>query len=115
MVRLSALTPEETRNGRVMSRQCMFGAALSHERRLALNLWDDLCPHIKGIEFAIATGEASPTLRWDGRLCTRATLWYIAASSCLGLLQGFLERRYASGTSRQGGSQGRRVSLGADL
>jgi polar amino acid transport system permease protein len=44
-----------------------------------------------------------------------ATLWYVAATSCLGLLQGFLERRYASGTEKQAGEPKRRVSLGADL
>jgi polar amino acid transport system permease protein len=44
-----------------------------------------------------------------------ATLWYVAATSCLGLLQGFLERRYASGTERRAGEPKRRVSLGADL
>ena len=44
-----------------------------------------------------------------------ATLWYVAATSCLGLLQGFLERHYASGTEKQAGEPKRRVSLGADL
>jgi polar amino acid transport system permease protein len=44
-----------------------------------------------------------------------ATLWYIAATTCLGLLQGFLERRYASGTERQAVEPKSRVSLGADL
>jgi hypothetical protein len=53
-VLLSALTPEGIRNGRVTSSQCMFGAALEHECRLGLNLWDDLCPAIGGIEFAVA-------------------------------------------------------------
>jgi polar amino acid transport system permease protein len=44
-----------------------------------------------------------------------ATLWYLAATSCLVLLQGVLERRYASGGSRQAGGERARVSLGADL
>ena len=44
-----------------------------------------------------------------------ATLWYVAATSCLGLLQRFLERRYASGAEKQAGEPKRRVSLGADL
>jgi polar amino acid transport system permease protein len=44
-----------------------------------------------------------------------ATLWYIAATTCLGLLQGFLERRYASGTAKQAGESKKRVSVRADL
>jgi Styrene monooxygenase A putative substrate binding domain len=68
VVLLSAQTPEEIRNGRVTSSQCMFGTALEHERRLDLNLWDDRCPAIEGIEFAVAAGDAQPQLRWDARL-----------------------------------------------
>src|SRR5580704_4848639 len=68
VVLLSAQTPEEIRNGRVTSSQCMFGTALEHERRLGLNLWDDLCPAIDGIEFAVAGGDAEPQMRWDARL-----------------------------------------------
>jgi polar amino acid transport system permease protein len=44
-----------------------------------------------------------------------ATLWYLAATTCLGLLQGCLERRYSSGTAKQAGESKKRVSLGADL
>lgn len=68
VVLLSAQTPEQIRNGRVMSSQCMFARALGHERRVGMNLWDDLCPRINGIEFAIATGGTSPSLRWAARL-----------------------------------------------
>jgi hypothetical protein len=68
VVLLSAQTPEEIRNGRVTSSQCMFGTALEHERRVGLNLWDDLCPAIDGIEFAVAGGGAKPQMRWDARL-----------------------------------------------
>jgi hypothetical protein len=68
VVLLSAQTPEEIRNGRVTSSQCMFATALEHERRLDLNLWDDRCPAIEGIEFAVAAGGVQPQLRWDARL-----------------------------------------------
>jgi hypothetical protein len=68
VVLLSAQTPEEIRNGRVTSSQCMFGTALEHERRLGLDLWDDRCPAIEGIEFAVAAGGAQPALRWEARL-----------------------------------------------
>jgi hypothetical protein len=68
VVLLSALTPEQIRNGRVTSSQCMFGTALEHERRLGMNQWDELCPAIDGIEFAVAGGGAEPQIRWDARL-----------------------------------------------
>jgi Styrene monooxygenase A putative substrate binding domain len=68
VVLLSAQTPEEIRNGRVTSSQCMFATALEHERRLGLDLWDDRCPPIEGIEFAVAVGGAKPQLRWEARL-----------------------------------------------
>jgi hypothetical protein len=68
VILLSAQTPEEIRNGRVTSSQCMFGSALEHERRLGLDLWDDRCPPIEGIEFAVAAGGAQPALRWEARL-----------------------------------------------
>lgn len=68
VVLLSALTPEQIRNGRVTSSQCMFGTALEHERRLGLNYWDDLCPAIDGIEFAVAGGNSEPQMCWDARL-----------------------------------------------
>ena len=72
VVLLSAQTPETIRDGRVTSSQCMFGAALAHERLLGLNLWDDTCPRIEGMEFAIAAGGDQPALRWDARLETSA-------------------------------------------
>ncbi len=50
--------------GRVTSSQCMFATALEYERRLGLDLWDDHCPAIEGIEFAVAGGGAQPQLRW---------------------------------------------------
>ena len=68
VILLSAQTPEEIRNGRVTSSQCMFATALEHERRLGLDLWDDRCPAIEGIEFAVAVGGAKPQLRWEARL-----------------------------------------------
>jgi polar amino acid transport system permease protein len=43
------------------------------------------------------------------------TLWYIAATTCLSLLQGFVERRYASGTAKRAGESKKRVSVRADL
>lgn len=65
---LSAQTPEEIRAGRVTSSQCMFDAALQHERDLGINLWDHVCPHVDGIEFTIATPERSQAVHWASRL-----------------------------------------------
>jgi polar amino acid transport system permease protein len=44
-----------------------------------------------------------------------ATLWYIAATTCLGALQRLIERRYASGASAQAGGHKGRGTVGADL
>jgi len=44
-----------------------------------------------------------------------ATLWYIAATTCLGVLQRFIERRYAPGTLAQAGGRKGRGPLGADV
>jgi 2-polyprenyl-6-methoxyphenol hydroxylase-like FAD-dependent oxidoreductase len=49
---MSNRSPEEIRSGRVMSSQCMFDAALEHERELGINYWDDDCPAIEGISLA---------------------------------------------------------------
>lgn len=40
---------EDIRNGKVMSSQCMFNAALQSERDLGLNFWEDQCPAVEGI------------------------------------------------------------------
>jgi hypothetical protein len=46
-------TPEQIHDGRVSSSQCMFDAALQHERDLGLNHWEDECPPVEGISFAV--------------------------------------------------------------
>jgi dimethylglycine dehydrogenase len=38
---VSNRTPEEIRDGKVMSSQCMFGAALQHEHELGIDYWYD--------------------------------------------------------------------------
>ena len=84
VVLLSALTPEQIRNGRVTSSQCMFGTALEHERRLGLNHWDELCPAIDGIEFAVAGGRVL-SRRCVGMLGSNALRGrWTSASRCRG-------------------------------
>ena len=43
----------EIHDGPVMSSQCMFDAALEHERELELNFWEDECPPVEGISLVV--------------------------------------------------------------
>jgi hypothetical protein len=54
---------DEVAAGRVMSSQCMFGAALQVERDLRLNLWDGQCPKVEGIGLTVST-----LIDWRARL-----------------------------------------------
>ncbi|HJT04351.1 MAG TPA: styrene monooxygenase/indole monooxygenase family protein, partial [Pseudonocardiaceae bacterium] len=65
---MSARTPEEIRNGRVMSTQCMFGPALQHERDYDLNLWEQQTPDIEGLGLSIAGPDHERALDWLGEL-----------------------------------------------
>lgn len=67
-VLLSAQTPAEIRAGRVTSSQCMFGTALQYEHDVGITEWDGVCPPIEGIEFTIASPQATPATRWSARL-----------------------------------------------
>ncbi|WP_062355791.1 styrene monooxygenase/indole monooxygenase family protein [Herbidospora yilanensis] len=69
---ISNRTPEDIRDGRVMSGQCMFGTALAHERELGLDWWADLCPPIEGIALTVPSPEGGKLLDWAGRLDTPA-------------------------------------------
>lgn len=63
-------TGAEVAAGRVLSSQCMFGAALQHERDLGLDFWSEFCPPVEGISFAVphpgGTGEKA--VDWAARL-----------------------------------------------
>ncbi|WP_340053253.1 styrene monooxygenase/indole monooxygenase family protein [Pseudomonas sp. JAI120] len=61
---------EEIRNGKVMSSQCMFNAALQSERDLGLNFWEDQCPAVEGIGIAVPNPENpnEPLFSWSARL-----------------------------------------------
>ncbi len=61
--------PEEIRDGRVMSSQCMFDAALQHERDLGLNDWDGECPPVEGISLVVPAPEGGgKAIEWASRL-----------------------------------------------
>ncbi|PAU58291.1 styrene monooxygenase/indole monooxygenase family protein [Pseudomonas sp. PICF141] len=61
---------EAIRNGKVMSSQCMFNAALQSERDLGLNFWEDQCPAVEGIGLAVPDPEKpnEPLFSWSTRL-----------------------------------------------
>jgi hypothetical protein len=66
---VSNRTPEDIRSGRVMSSQCMFDAALQHERDLGINLWEDECPDVEGISLAVPAPDGSgKAIDWAARL-----------------------------------------------
>jgi hypothetical protein len=62
--------PEQVRDGRVMSSQCMFATALDHERALGIDFWDDTCPPVEGIALAVPHPEipGAKVIDWGARL-----------------------------------------------
>ena len=61
--------PDDIRDGRVMSSQCMFGASLQHERDLGLNFWERECPPIDGISLVVPAPDGSgKAIDWASRL-----------------------------------------------
>jgi Styrene monooxygenase A putative substrate binding domain len=65
---VSNRTGEEIRTGKVMSSQCMFGAALQHERDLGINFWEEECPDIDGISLAVPSPDGGKMIDWASRL-----------------------------------------------
>jgi len=66
---VSNRAPEDIGTGRVMSSQCMFDAALQHERDLGLDFWADECPDVEGISLAVPAPDGSgKAIDWASRL-----------------------------------------------
>lgn len=65
---ISNRTADDVRTGRVMSSQCMFDAALQHERDLGINYWDQECPDIAGISLVVPTPDGGKMVDWAARL-----------------------------------------------
>jgi hypothetical protein len=67
---VSNRTPDDIRTGRVMSSQCMFDAALRHERELGLDHWEEECPDIEGISLVVPApdGSGGKAIEWASRL-----------------------------------------------
>jgi hypothetical protein len=60
---------EDIRDGRVMSSQCMFGAALQTERDQGVNDWEAECPTVDGISLAVPAPDGSgKAIDWASRL-----------------------------------------------
>jgi flavin reductase (DIM6/NTAB) family NADH-FMN oxidoreductase RutF len=59
---------DEIRNGHVMSSQCMFDSALETERDLGLNYWEEECPKVEGISFAVPDPVGGKIIDWSARL-----------------------------------------------
>ena len=64
---VSNRTPEQIREGKVMSSQCMFGGALARERAVGLDLWSEECPSVEGISFTVADN-GNHAFSWASRL-----------------------------------------------
>jgi hypothetical protein len=57
-------TPEDVRNGRIMSSQGMQRTALQHERSLGLAFWDDSAPKHDFIEFSLGSDKGERAIHW---------------------------------------------------
>ncbi|WP_155368066.1 styrene monooxygenase/indole monooxygenase family protein [Catellatospora vulcania] len=68
---VSNRTGEQIRSGRVMSSQCMFGAALATEAAAGLDFWPG-CPPVEGIAFTVPGPDGTKMLDWSARLDTPA-------------------------------------------
>jgi flavin reductase (DIM6/NTAB) family NADH-FMN oxidoreductase RutF len=59
---------DDIRHGQVMSSQCMFDSALETERDLGLNYWEEECPKVEGISFAVPDSVGGKSMDWAARL-----------------------------------------------
>lgn len=59
---------DEIGEGRVRSSQCMFDSALDIERNLHLNNWEEQCPKVEGMSFAVPDGIGGKSIDWAARL-----------------------------------------------
>jgi Styrene monooxygenase A putative substrate binding domain len=64
---MSARTPDEIRNGRVMSTQAMFYPALERERDLGLNFWEDDAPSYDWQVYTFRGPDGNVILDYPGR------------------------------------------------
>lgn len=65
---LSNRTPEQIRDGRVMSSQCMFATALQAERDLKIDFWESDCPNVDGIALSVVGPDGGKAIEWEATL-----------------------------------------------
>ncbi|MBB6171905.1 2-polyprenyl-6-methoxyphenol hydroxylase-like FAD-dependent oxidoreductase [Nocardiopsis mwathae] len=65
---VSLHSPEEIRAGRVLSTQCLFGAALRDEHRHGLDTHNGAAPPIGGVGVGLADAKGGLSADWTGRL-----------------------------------------------
>ncbi len=67
---VSDRSPEQIRDGRVTSSQCMFASSLDNERALGIDFWEDTCPPVEGIGLAVPHPEipGEKVIDWAARL-----------------------------------------------
>src|SRR5438045_66990 len=59
---------DDIQHGHWMSSQCMFDSALETERDLGLNYWEEECPNVEGISFAVPNPVGGRVIDWAARL-----------------------------------------------
>lgn len=58
--------------GRILSTQCMFDDALSAERALGIDHWQETCPQIDGVQYSLGTPDGVRALCFSGKLAATA-------------------------------------------
>src|SRR5437667_6865222 len=66
---------DEIQHGHVMSSQCMFDSALETERDLGLNYWEEECPKVEGISFAVPNPIGGKIIDWLHAWTTSPNQW----------------------------------------
>src|SRR5437879_8834820 len=59
---------DDIQRGHVLSSQCMFDSALETEPDLGLNYWEEECPKVEGISFAVPNPVGGRVIDWAARL-----------------------------------------------
>ncbi|MBM3678881.1 MAG: FAD-binding oxidoreductase [Actinobacteria bacterium] len=62
----------EIAGGRILSTQCMFDLALSTERALGLDRWQEDCPQIDGVQYSLGTPDGERVMCFSGKLAATA-------------------------------------------
>jgi hypothetical protein len=70
---VSSRTPDQIKDGRVTSSQCMFDSSLAHERALGIEYWGSSCPPVEQIALTVPAPPDAPAGAFpDGKAFTWA-------------------------------------------